>query len=331
MHMATPLYGYDERGRHLFRYDGDIHYEGVSDSPPSGTLLVAENEMATQFTGGYFLSGRTDPAFNIWADGDETSFVMSYIRDGKIEHGQLNSPTPVSHLVPICLHGSIVRNPFLVAEVCKAYPSSTVFACPVVEELSALGALVGEMRPRRAFLGVPNTGELSGEQIEYESNLDADCYGRMANSLLKGHAVWNQIYKGPMAGPFFGNILTNVVHPEIDVPVFMVRQSSMDEYFPDTPISAKYYAATTVPVAMKPSDKFKKATNCDKDLVSVMVSSDFIPGVADFMRFRQLMSGKDWVCVCPNMLVMPFKTMPVFRYNKAYKVPTEEYKRMVLK
>ena len=319
--MAT--YGYD--GRHLFLYDGKIHYKGVCYPPPE-TRLVGDKEVATQLTGSYFLSGRKEPAFNVWSDGEQAIHVLSRWSNGEVKHTLLKEPGAISHLVPVCVSGPIVRQPDMMRQFCDTFWSASIFACPIVEELAALGVTVDGVEPRRAFVPSPYTDELSFDSQEYDENLDGDCYGRMAALVRQGMAVDNQIYNGPGAWPFYGSILANKVDPDIEVPTFMVKSKSMVKYFPDTVVSAKNYAATTVPVLMRASDEFKKSTGCSKDMVSVVVSSEFIPGSPEFMRFYQLFSGKDWIGL--TKAVVPFKTMPVFRYNKAYRIPAVDYVEM---
>ena len=317
-------YGYD--GRHLFCFDEDIRYQGVTGVPPAESRLVGEERMAARFTGSYFLSGRRDPSFNVWADGEATSFVMSFWKDGIIQHGAMSNPGDISYLVPICLNGPIIHQPDMLATFCGAYPSSTVFVCPVDEELAALGALVRDMPPRRVFIAEHNTDELPYESQAYDPKLEDDCYGRMALLVAQGMPAHNDIYAGSGSTPFYGNTLCNAVNPDIDIPVVMVRSQSMNKYFPETPISAKHFAATSMPVTMKTSNEFRRAANTDAELVSVLVASDFIPGSPEFMRFYQLFSGKKWVSIIPS--VIPLKTMPLFRYNKSYRVPLKNYMEM---
>lgn len=319
-------YGYD--GRHLFKYDKDITYEGVTTLPPTqGVTLVGNDEkMAARFTGSYFLSGRRDPAFNVWVDGDRTAFVMSYWKNGTIQHGTINTPSAISHIVPICINGPIVKSHKL-AEFCRSFPSSSVFVCPIDGELAALGALVKEMPPRRAFIPSPQTDELDYEAIEYDPKLEGDRYGRMADLVANGMAVYNNIYSGPGGWPFYGSILTKQPHP--DVEMFIVRSEAAANYFPTDPISAKMYAATTRPVMMTPSKEFRQETGCRQPTVDVIVSSDFIPGTTTFMNFYQTMSGRDWCALSLRELVKPVKTMPVFRYNKAYRLTPKQFAELL--
>ena len=318
-------YGYD--GRHLFKFDKVIRYQGETSSPPTEDVnLVGDEEMAARFTGSYFLSGRRDPAFNVWVDGDKTSFVMTYWKDGSIQHGYLKDPGMVSHLVPICLNGPIIRQADKLAAFCDNFPSSTIFVCPIDFELAALGALVKEMPPRRAFIPEKNTDDLPYEAQEFDPKLEDDCFGRMAALVKNGHAVLNQVYKGPGGFPFYGHILSAESHPEVEM--FMVRSGSVVDYFPDAPISAKFHAATTRPVMMTPSRRFRKETNCKQKKVSVIVASDFLNGSSTFMRFYQLGTGRDWVSICLKELIKPLQTIPVVRYNKAYRIPVDDYIKM---
>jgi hypothetical protein len=169
--------------------------------------------------------------------------------------------------------------------------------------------------------------ELPYEAQEFDPKLEDDKYGRMASLIHNGMAVLNQIYEGPGAWPFYGNVLTNEPHPVVGM--FIVNSSVVAEYFPTDPVSAKFHAATTRPIMMTPSPEFRSMTGCTREKVSVIVSSDFIPGTTTFMNFYKMMSGKDWCAITPSHLVEPCKTIPVFRYNKAYRLPPEEYKEFL--
>jgi hypothetical protein len=313
--MAT--YGYD--GRHLFSFDGEFHYEGVAVSP-NHARQVGEKEIAARLAGSYFLSGQRLPAFNVWADGEQAAFVVTYWRDGAIQSRKVANPGKVPPAVPVCVSGPIVENSEMMAQFCATYPSCSVFACPVVDELAAFGVVAEDQLPRRIFLAKPCEDELPFSSIAYDDNLEGDAYGRMAAQVKIGRAVHNQMYVGPGASPFHG-VLTLAWNPER--PLFMVRANAVTRYFPEAPISAKYHAATTVPIMMPTSEEFREETGCDREKVEVMVESEFIPGVPSFMKFHHVMSGKDWVGL--TNAVIPLKTMPLFRYNKAYKVPPKDY------
>lgn len=316
--------GYD--GRHLFSYDGEFHYQGETKSPPDHVRLVGDKEIAARLAGSYFLSGNSHPAFNVWTDGEEAAFVVTYCRDGKISSRLVKNPGEVPAKVPVCVSGKIVRNPELMAQFCQTYPSSPVFACPVVDELAAFGILAESFTPRRLFFGKPVEDELPFKHEAYDEKLEGDAYGRMAAAVKSGRAAHNQIYQGLGTWPFYDRILTRGWNPKEQHPTFMVRSNAVVRYFPKAPVSAKYYAGTSVPVLMETSKEFRDTAKCDRERVAVLVASDYFPGTTTFMRFHHVLSGNDWVGL--TKAVVPLKTMPLFRYNKLYRVPPEDYLRM---
>jgi len=320
-------YGYD--GRHLFKLDESISYEGETSTPPThGVHLVGDEGMATRFTGSYFLSGVVRPALNVWADGKTTAFVLSHWTDGEIRHEKIDNIGAISHVVPICLNGPVVNSPTFVAEFCRSFPSSSIFVCPIDQELSALGAVVKNKKPYRAYIPSPQVGDMPYESQEYDPKLEDDKYGRMADLVAKGIPVYNNIYSGPGGGPFYGSVLTMAPHPEMEM--YIVNSESMQKYFPTDPISAKYYAATTVPVIMSPSEECKDIAGSKQDKMSVMASSSFAIGMTTFMNFYKICSGRDWCSMNPARLIAPNKTLPLFQYDKAYRVTASEYFKMIM-
>jgi hypothetical protein len=209
------------------------------------------------------------------------------------------------------------------------YPCHTIYICPVVEELAAFGVLVTNLKvqekPRRTSLCVPHTHDFGGEHIEFDPNLEGDGYGRMADVVHKGMPVLNDMMRGPGISPFYGRVISRrVVEPY----TFLIRSESVNRYFPTEPVSAKVYAATSVPVEMKNTKAFMSASGCNAEKVNMVVSSDFIPGLPVFLNFYKIMSGDDFVgTICPKQII-PHKKVPVFGYSKGYMIEPDEYRRI---
>jgi hypothetical protein len=318
------IYGYD--GEHLFSYDGEFKYIGETDEPPDGVSAV-EDKMAARMTGGYFLSGNRRPALSVWSDGEGAVTCVSYVKEGQVRHA--NVDLKMAHHVPICLSGPVVYDGEKLAEFCRTYPHSSVFACPVVQELAAFGAACQGVPTYRAFLADPVIEEYDGiDSQEYDPKLEGDGLGRMASVVSKNGFAVNQMRRPVGVSVFYGRTLFRDPHPERPG-LFIVQADSMVKYFPAEPVSLKSYAATSVPVVVSVTDKFREATGYEGEKAAVVAATDHVRGLPVFMRFYQLMSGgRDWVCFSDKYAVNGFKQcqrVPVFRYNKAYMVPIDEY------
>lgn len=316
-------YGYD--GKHLFSFDGEFKYLGIAE-PPEG-VASGEDEMAARMTGSYFISGNRAPALNVWSDGEGAVIAMTYVKDGEIVHGNAGDGG-VAHHVPICLSGPVVYDGEKVAEFCRVYAHSSVFVCPVVQELAALGMSCRGSKTFRAHMAWENDENYDGlECQEYDPKLDGDGLGRMASVVSTVGFAVNQMMKPIGVSGFYGRTLFRDWDKNRP-PCFIVQEHSMDKYFPAEPISSKHYAATSVPVVMDSTPEFQEATKCTENRVAVLSANDFLRGLPDFMRFYQLLSGMDWVSFSDENAVSGFKVckrVPVFRYNRAYMVPIDRY------
>ena len=279
--------------------------------------------MAARLSGSFFLSGRTDPTLNIWTGPEENQTIMSAFIGG--QHVS-SKPVLVPH-GPVCISGHLCSYPDLIAGMCRQVPTSTMYVCPVIDELAAFGAVCFDETPRKIYLSIANKDELEAEYQEFQPDLDGDGLGRMAGLVAKGLPVWNQMRKPLGVTAFYDRMLVKEVDPGIPC-VYIVRLASMDTYFPSEPISARLYAASTVPVAMKVTDEFRAATKCEGETVWVLSATEHVTGLPQFMQFYQLMSGMDWVVSVEPKSVDPIQNMPVFRHDKGYRVPLEMYQSM---
>jgi hypothetical protein len=196
-----------------------------------------------------------------------------------------------------------------------------VYVCPLVDELAAFGVLamklmeIGKEKPRRAFLCSPNEEPMDGKSVEFDPKLEGDGYGVMADVVTHGVPALNDVMKCPGVSPFYGKALMRNCSSPV---AYLVRCESVDKYFPCEPISAKMYAATSVPVQFDNTNEFRKASGCESDKVNVVIVSDFIFMLPVFMNFYQIMSKCDVVATASPENVACSKAMPVFRYRRAY-------------
>lgn len=319
-------YGYDIKEKYLFSWDGDFRFEGKTDSPPIEATKPVDNNgnrSVSELAGCLFLSGSYRGYFFRVESLDKEVFGLIAPGHRMLVHGQWNTIPGMKELLlnpsaPVCLCGPVVRNPASVAEFCREFSSRSVYVCPLVDELAAFGVLVSQLvlshkeKPRRASLCVPNAEPMPGDFVEFDSKLEGDGLGRMAHLVGHGTPVLNDMMRCPGISPFYGKVLT-----AFDGSHFIVRSDSVQRYFPHEPISAKMYAATSVPVEVKNTDQFREKTGCMTDKVAIVVTSDYIPNLPVFMNFYKVITGRDFVGVmnpenCP-------KNVPVFRYNRGYR------------
>lgn len=307
------IYGYSEPG-HLFGWDGEFHYLGIRE-PPVGCEIFTPNGRFSCFTAGYFFSGLRCPVLNVWSTKDEIHTVISRVRDGKIVHQSVHQ-SGITDQYPICVSGEDCRLSKVVAEMCRKCPSKRLYVCTVVDGLDALGAVIegsGES-PRRAPLWHPRKDKRGGEFQAFEENLDGDAFGRMADLVSKGVPVMNEIMTTAGEMPFYGSVVSKNGLNSDDV--YILKSQFMEKCFPAEPISLRHYAAISVPVDVRVTDLFREATGTEKETVSVFVASDFVPGLANFMCFYHLMTGRGFVCVSREKR----SCHVVFRYNGGYKI-----------
>jgi hypothetical protein len=308
--VATlEIIGYDPCSHLSVRFRSGIEVLGCIDKPEDAVIA---DDMSS-LTASYYLSGFTKPAVNIWSDSKhETKTMLSYWKDGRIINKRI--PSTMFGLVPFCVGGRITRKPDEIAELCSSYPSSSFFVSPIVDESSAIGAAVVSQRPTREFVAKPFTEELPLESMEYwDDSMDGDRCGKMARHLALGGDIYNDAYIGCGKTRFYGTEISGELKKN---DVVMVRSNMVNEYFPDTPISAKVYAATSVPVRMKTSDKFRKDVGYEGKEVNVLVASDHIPWSSTFLNYYKMASGKNWVSLSS---MINDRELPIFRYNRVYR------------
>jgi hypothetical protein len=192
----------------------------------------------------------------------------------------------------------------------------------LVDELAAFGALIVGLKrgvkPRRLSLCSPNIEVVDGKAFEFDSKLEGDGYGVMANVIAKGGMVLNEMMTCPGISPFYGKVLSKVA-PSANS-TFLVKYDAMDRYFPSEWISTKSYAATSVPVEVRNTDKFKKASGLNTEKVRIVVATDYIPMLPSFMNFYNLLSGQDCVAATDGGSLLSITHLSIFRNNKAYRM-----------
>ena len=303
MVSAIDVVGYDPCSHHSVSFgDTGLTVAHVSKRPHSAATGSNESAVAAV----YYLSGFTSPSI-VMIDG--ATLKMAYWRSGRIE--VLPLPKYVKSSMSFCIGGAYTQNATSVADFCDNHPSSTVFACPIVSELRAIGCVITGSRPTREFVATPNTEEMSKDSLEYWKDSEGDKYGKMARQLSLGSDVFNDIYRGIGKTAFYGSTLSMTYSEES---VVVVSSRMLKDHFLDTPISAKNYAATSVPVMMRTPDLLARHVS-GVEYIKVMVVSDYITGLSTFMTYHKLLSGKDWVFAKQDKR----EGMPVFRFDKVYK------------
>ena len=319
-------YGYDSKTKCLFSWDGEFHYEGKVDTAPADAFLVEEEFRPwLEMAGCHFLSGHRRNCVFYLSAGENSCAAYGDMLHANCKWTDCHDwKQVIKHVHPntlLCVAGYVANDPVAIAELCRTHPCNTVYVCPLVEELAAFGVLAVNLldkeKPRRTSLCITNNQDMEGQYLEYDHKLDGDGYGKMADVVHRGFAVLNEMMDCPGISPFYGRVLANKSGLP---PVFIIRSDSIGRYFPHEPLSTTHYAATSVPVEVENTRSFMEQSKCNAPKVNIVVSSDYIPGLPVFMNFYKVMSGNDCVgTTCPKQLASS-KKVPVFRYNKAYKM-----------
>ena len=322
-------HGYDPVNGFLCTWNGDFQFSKV-DSIPCDTkdvvIVTAERRMLYEMVGCCFLSGFRDNSYVFRMGGfGQDMAIMYWPSDLTIRLSDGGSWTNIKKWCPlgsrIALCGSIVKSPDAMAQFCQMFPCESVYVCPLVDELAAFGALVSILdkeKPRRANLLIPNTENIDTEFREFDPKLAGDGLGRMAGLIHRGIPVLNEMRKSLGVSVFYGRIIHDGLKGGSE---YIVDLDSINTYFPLEPVSAKLYAATSVPVRMVVTSEFRKASGCEREYADIFVASDYVPDLPVFMRFYKLMSGRDFVGTSNvNDKMFVRRIMPVFRYNRAYKL-----------
>jgi len=321
-------WGYDPEFGFLFSWNREFRFEGkVGDVDSIGwydvDVVESENRQMTEVAGCMFLSGCRRNCLALRVDDleDVVGMVGMFRGRARTVRGGLESMQPfVVPSGPVLMCGPAVKDPDKVARFCRVFPTSTVYVCPLVDELAAFGALalgLPEEKPRQVNLFISNTEPLDGVAVEFDSKLDGDGLGRMAHAVKMGAKVMNEMMVGPGLPRFYGQVVSDGMGGS---ETYVVRMRAMDGFFPLEPISAKSYAAMYVPVRMTNTHEFSKATWCEATSVNVLVVSDRIWELPTFERFYNVMTGRSVFGVSTPKDVDKARTqMAVFRNNKGYR------------
>ena len=320
-------YGYDKDSGILMSLDSDFWFEGKTLSAPEGSFISEDREV-DEMTGCAFLSGWSGTFMVLKSDGTDEKHCVFGWETGK-GHWKGNNVSQddlrkLSTRMPICVCGSVVLSPEAMGKLCSRFPNSRMYACPIVEELAAFGVLVRNAgkRPYRAALFWDNKDTIDAEFQTYDPVLEGDSMGRMADVITAGLPAVNEVMKTIGVSPFYGRTLHKGWIPGSQI---IVRTVDMDSLFPISPISAKNYVATSVPVKMETTEQFRELTGYNEPFADVFVSTDYIPGLSTFMRFFKTLSGRGFVFTSKNDKKKHGPIVPVFRGDKVYRVLKEKY------
>lgn len=318
-------YGYDKKTKCLFSWDGDFRYEGKTDVIPEDAFVVKEESRTwLEMAGCQFLSGYTRNVLMYHSNSDNSIAAYGDVLKESCKWTDCRDWKKVTeHIHPtasICISGYVASNPNELAEFCKTHPSNSVYVCPLVEELAAFGVLVMNIqdkeKPRKINLCIPNDKEMGDFFLKYEPTLNGDGYGKMADFINRGFPVLNEIMSCPGISPFYGRVLAEKSGKPS---TYLLRKDAVGLFFPQEPLSATHYVATSVPVAVTNTTSFMRKSGCKDDKVNIVVSSDNIPWLKEFLNFYRVMSGKDFVGTT-NLIQLRAQNLPVFRYSRAHNV-----------
>lgn len=324
-------YGYDTQTGATFSWEAGLQFEGVCPSAPD-RAFISNDRTYEEMYGVAFLSGLTGMFIIMKPDGETVQVAWgrsegSYYIENEVEMAEfLSCPNSPLRIAPICVYGEDVKSPEKIAELCARFPSSRIFACSLVDELAALGVLVENIRvtPFRSVLAWENWEPIDAEFKTFEKNLNGDAMGRMADVVANGLFAVNEVSTTVGLSPFYGKTLHRDWQEGCQ---FIIRKDEMDSFFPQEPISAKHYAATSVPVRMETTEQFRTQTGYNGSHADVFVATDWLPDASTFMRFYKTISGRGYVCVSDQGKIRHRKFVPVFRNDRAYRVLRENYEQ----
>lgn len=322
-------FGYDQNNGYLFSWEFDFQYEGIVPSPPVGAI-ISENQISDSMMGCAFMSGWSGKMIVLYSNGIDYEYrVFSREFGGAFWKGPIMTQEEaniIGESLPFCVCGEIVRQPEKLFDFCNQHPTSRVYVCHVIKELAAFGALAGKINklPHRAGLVWDNTDTLDAESISFNPKLYGDSYGNMALQVSQGRIVCNDIMKSVGLSSFYGKDIHTCWTKGC---IFIVRIAEANKFFPETPISAKNYAATSVPVRMKTSDAFRSVTGYNEPFANVLIATDYIPGLSTFMRFYKSFSGRGVVCSTEHNTVQHGLFIFVFRSDRVYRVNNDKYEQ----
>jgi len=347
-------YGYNFNTKDLFVFDGsNIKYVGKKNHSEvgisevhGGSIFFDDDSKEIQnvddnyayMLGAYYLSGATSGrAIIIFSDG--TTTVSFVVIDSKKEISIIPfnlkeyNEKDFNESVVVC--GNVCNIPSQVSEIANEFKFNPIYFCPIVDELSAFGALFVGMRkksympPKRVQFWERNFKEIKEvpEFMEFDESLQDynEPYGKLAYAVCKhGKKSLNQIKNGIGISPFYSKVISTEILS--DDPVFLVSYEHMEKYFPDEYISARGFAATSVPVMLNNTDSFKKDSKYDGSKVNVFAVVSEYSDALVFFNFGHAMAGTKIVSsYCPESLKIE-KINLVYRYNKSYQVTEERYK-----
>jgi len=233
-----------------------------------------------------------------------------------VEAGGIGTPVPLFCMFIVC--GEEAWDSERVGRLCCDNPSSEVYALPwirtkesLLDNLSSNGG-----RPNRLWPCEHNTEPMDGPSQEFDEKLGNDGLGKMANLVATGREVLNQVMSCSFRCPFYGQVVCHVPRRNS---TFMLSLSGFEHMFSSAPLSARLYAATTVPVRFETTHMFSEESGVGAKEVDIIIANDYLPGSVVFMRFYKVMTGKDYVVLRDFDERMDSK-IPVFRYNKGYGV-----------
>ena len=284
--------------------------------------------------GAAFLSGtRGCPVLYIDRDGKEQHFIVSGAQVLPREEGCIAN-LPPNYQWALC--GPGVGDPYLVMNQCRLTRAHTVTVCPFVDQQAAFGYITGALtlqskeKPRMTRFCEPWVESLDIEGQEFDPKLEGDGFGRMAHLVQARLPVVNQMMRSPSIPVFYGRVL--MTGGWWGRPVFLMLARTATKYFPTECLGSKNYAATWVPVAVRNTREFAKASGWGHSYVVIFVASELTPGLGTFLRFVETMGKEDFVTSSDprNVPLIESDTIPLFRHHAAYNVSGEQFREVVL-
>jgi len=351
-HFFFMNYGYDTKTGHLFVVRGllaDISYAGqyihTSDIPdelsevrdaidrqPNTSRLVSgakqlENLFLTPelaaWHGAYFLSGMNKKRI----------LILHYDKQGNLNSVLRmfdNIYVPVTYEPSLISYANALIFSGHFQKYIDEFPlSNPVYACPLHDEIEALGALVAgmpELRTRRVDFFKENDQPLF-EDVEtkvFDPVLDDDCLGQMALAINQGCVVYNDTRRGIGNNGFYNTYLSKT--PLINEPICLMTSLQAKEFFPDLPLIFRYYVCSCLPMKVKTTPELAKVIGRDISSVFLRVVGPYDHELRSFLGFAHKGSHQSGIVFgASSVELYPKTNIYWFLRKRVYKLSVQEF------
>jgi hypothetical protein len=327
-------YGYDTKTGHLFVTDGrDVSYRGRHAQLP--------DEFSPVHTGVRFVTGKKvclTPQLAAWYGACFLSGMQNKKRLLALHYGEelhaafhlddVYVPVIYEPSFVICTDGLVFSGHFDVESFPFKGISAPVYACPLHDEVMALGALVAGMPTMRShrvsFFKNNDDPSLKSVDVRvFDSVLEDDCLGQMALAVNRGCVVYNDTKRGIGDKSFYGAYLSQT--PLMNEPVCLMTPLQAKNFFPNLPLALRYYVCSCLPVRVQTTPELAKVVGRDVPSVFLRVAGPYDHELRTFLGFLRHGSQHGLVFSASTVNMDSQANIHWFLHSKAYRLTVEEF------